>query len=191
MQIQLNFNPALWIPPSHAQIISQHPEHYSRAIEATLLNLRPTGSPLMLTANVYWKRFLNVLCPAYTPPTIYALSTNLLDGEFNRVQAKVKQTIDKADCIAVISDGWSNAWGQGIINYIVSTPRPVFYKSTDTKDNRHTGPYIADELKAVINDLGPEKVFALTDNAANMKAAWAKVGIGNTFYSTFMFFVVQ
>jgi len=127
-----------------------------------------TGSPLMLTANVYWKRFLNVLR--------HALSTNLLDGEFNRVRAKVKETIDKADCIAVISDGWSNVRGQGIINYIVSTPRPLFYKSTETKANRHTGPYIADELKAVINDLGPEKVFALvTDNAANMKAAWAKV----------------
>ena len=85
----------------------------------------------------------------------------MLDGEFNRVQAKVKQTIDKADCIAVISDGWSNLRGQGIINFIISTPRPVFYKSTDTKDNRHTGPYIADELKAVINDLGPKKVFTL------------------------------
>ena len=27
-----------------------------------------TGSSLMLTGNVSWKRFLNVLCPAYTPP---------------------------------------------------------------------------------------------------------------------------
>ncbi|RXN06113.1 hypothetical protein ROHU_033008 [Labeo rohita] len=130
----------------------------------------------MLTANVYWKRFLNVLRPAYTPPTRHALSTHLLDREFNRVQAKVKQTIDKADCISIISDGWSNVRGQGIINYIVTTPQPVFYKSTDTKDNRHTGPYIADELKAVINDIGPEKAFALvTDNAANMKVAWAHV----------------
>ena len=59
-----------------------------------------------------------------------------------------------------------------IINYIISTPQPVFYKSTDTRDNRHTSLYIADELKAVINDLGPQKVFSLvTDNAANMKAA--------------------
>lgn len=112
-----------------------------------------TGSPLMLTANVYWKRFLNVLRPAYTPPTRHALSTHLLDTEFNRVQAKDKQTIDKADCISVISDGWSNVRGQGIINYIVTTPQPVFYKSTDTKDNRHTGLYIADELKTVISDL--------------------------------------
>ena len=63
-----------------------------------------------------------------------------------------------------------------IINYIISTPQPVFYKSTDTRDNRHPSLYIADELKAVINDLGPQKVFALvTDNAANMKAAWSKM----------------
>ncbi|CDQ72600.1 unnamed protein product [Oncorhynchus mykiss] len=100
----------------------------------------------------------------------------MLDAEFNRVQVKVKQIIEKADCIVIISDGWSNVHGQGIINYKISTPQPVFYKSTDTRDNRHTCLYIADELKAVINDLGPQKVFALvTDNAANMKAAWFKV----------------
>uniref|UniRef100_A0A4W5MJ42 Reverse transcriptase domain-containing protein n=1 Tax=Hucho hucho TaxID=62062 RepID=A0A4W5MJ42_9TELE len=90
-----------------------------------------TASPLMLTGNVYWKRFLNVLCPAYTPPTSHALSTHLLDAEFNRVQVKVKQIIEKADCIVIISDRWSNVRGQGIINYIISTPQPVFYKSTD------------------------------------------------------------
>ena len=102
------------------------------------------------------------------------LSTNLLDAEFNRVQVEVKQIIEKADCIAIISDGGSNVRGQGIIYYIISTPQPVFYKRTDTSDNRHTVLYIADELKVVINDLGPQKVFALvTDNAAN--AAWFKV----------------
>ncbi|XP_072564792.1 uncharacterized protein [Paramormyrops kingsleyae] len=144
-------------------------ECFARAIYAT-------GSPLMLTSNVYWKRFLNVLRPAYIPPTRHALSTHLLDEEFSRVQAKVKQTIDQADCISVISDGWSNIRGQGIINYIITTPQPEFYKSVDTKENRHTGQYIADELKVIINDLGPDKVFALvTDNAANMKVAWAHV----------------
>ena len=83
----------------------------------------------------------------------------MLDAEFNRVQVKVKQIIEKADCIAIISDGWSNVRGKGIIN-IISTPQPVSYKSTATQDNRHNSLYIADELKAV-NDLGPQKVFAL------------------------------
>jgi hypothetical protein len=130
-----------------------------------------TSSPLMLTGNVYWKRFLNVLHPAYTPPTRHALSTHLLDAESNRVQVKVKQIIAKADCIAIISDGWSNVRGQRKMNYI-STPQPVFYKSTGTRDKRHNGLYITDEMTVVINDLGPQKVFALvTENAANMKAA--------------------
>ena len=90
-----------------------------------------------------------------------------------RVQVKVKQIIEKADCIAIMSDGWLNVRGQGIINYIISTPQPVFYKSTDTRDNRHTGLYIADELKAVINDLGPYKVFALvTDNGVAVRRVY-------------------
>jgi hypothetical protein len=91
-----------------------------------------TGSHLMLTCNVYWKRFLNVLSPAYTPPTRQVLSTHLLDAEFNRVQAKVKQIIVKSDCIAIISDGWSNVHGQGIINYIIFTPQPVFSRAQTT-----------------------------------------------------------
>jgi hypothetical protein len=117
---------------------------------------------------VYWKRFQNVLRPAYTPPTRHALYTNLLAVEFNRAQVKVKQIIEKSDCIAIISDGWLNVRGKGIINYIISTPQPVFYKSTDTRDLRHTGLYK--------RKLGPHKVFSLViDNAANMKAAWSKV----------------
>ena len=49
-------------------------ECFARAVYAI-------GSPLMLTGNVYWKRFLNVLRPTYTPLTKHALSTNLLDAE--------------------------------------------------------------------------------------------------------------
>jgi hypothetical protein len=66
---------------------------------------------------------------------------------------KAKKIIKKAACIAIISDVWSNVCGQGIINYIISTPQPVLYKSTSTSDNRHTSLYIADELKAVIMTL--------------------------------------
>ena len=52
-------------------------ECFARAVYAT-------GSPLMLPSNVYWKRFLNVLRPACTPPTRHALSTHLLDEEFKQ-----------------------------------------------------------------------------------------------------------
>ena len=45
---------------------------------------------------------------SFPQPGMHYPSTHLLDEEFNRVQTKVKQTIDKADCILIISDGWSN-----------------------------------------------------------------------------------
>jgi hypothetical protein len=84
----------------------------------------------MLTGNVYWKILLNVLHPAYTPPTRHALSTHLLDEEFNRVQVKVKQLIAKADCIAINSDGWLNVHGQGIT--ISSIPQEHKHKGQQT-----------------------------------------------------------
>ena len=66
-------------------------ERERNADECLARDVYATGSPLMLTGNVYWKRFLNVLRPAYTPPTRHALSTHLLNVEFNRVQVKVEQ----------------------------------------------------------------------------------------------------
>jgi hypothetical protein len=53
------------------------------------------------------------------------------------------QITEKAECIAIISDGWSNVHGQGIINNIISTPQPVFYKSTnrrgETEEHKQKG----------------------------------------------------
>jgi hypothetical protein len=113
----------------------------------------------------------------FSSPSIHPSNQRCLIYSFTgcRVQVKVKQVLEKADCIAVISDGWSNVRGQGIINYI-STPQPVFYKSTDTQGARCTDLYIDDCLQLICNDLVPQKAFELvTDNAANMKAAWSKV----------------
>ncbi|XP_071387813.1 uncharacterized protein [Centroberyx affinis] len=135
-----------------------------------------TSSPLSLTDNVYWRRFFSVLRPAYCPPTRQALSSHLLDCEYDRVQSQVHETIGKADCVAIICSGWSNIQETRTINYIVSAPLPLFYKSTQTKEHTHTSTFIAEELKDIINEVGPQKVFAVvTDDAPEMTAAWAQV----------------
>ena len=78
-------------PPGIRRFFYSMEEHSQRNADECLARaVYATGSPLMLTGNVYWKRFLNVLRPAYNPPTRHALSTNLLDAEF-RVKVKVKQ----------------------------------------------------------------------------------------------------
>ena len=101
-------------PPGIQFFYSMEQCNQRNADECLARAVYATGSPMMLTGNVCWKRFMNVLCPAYTAPTRHALSTHLLDAEFNKVQVKVKQIIEKADCIAIISDGWSIVCGQGL-----------------------------------------------------------------------------
>ncbi|CAM1295475.1 Uncharacterised protein r2_g470 [Pycnogonum litorale] len=144
-------------------------ENLARAIFAT-------GSPFTLTSNIYWQRFLKDLRPSYMPPSRHVLSTSLLQRESDRVHEKVMTLVESADCVTLVSDGWSNIRGEGIINFIACTPQPVFFKSIDTKDNRHTGAYIADQMKMVIEEIGSSKIYAtVTDNAANMRSAWTEI----------------
>ena len=91
-------------------------KHLARAIYAS-------GSPLQLTANKHWKRFFQVIRPAYIAPSRYMLSNNLLDSEYNRVKEKAKETTDNSDCLCIISDGWSNILNESIINFLITTPR--------------------------------------------------------------------
>lgn len=70
-------------------------------------------------------------------------------------------------------DGWTNVKGDSIINFIVTTPEPLFLKSIDTKSNRHTGIYMKDIIVNVLKDFGEFKFSSIvTDNASNMKVAW-------------------
>lgn len=132
-----------------------------------------SNSPLSLTDNPFWQQFFKQLRPSYKLPSRHELSTTLLDKEYEEVSQFVNEEIRKADFVTVITDGWSNVRNEGIVSYIVTTPTPIFYKSIETMENRHTALYISEELVKVINEIGAEKVTALvTDNANNMKAAW-------------------
>jgi len=73
-------------------------------------------------------------------------------------------------------DGWSNIRNESIINFVITTPKPVFYKSLTTLTERHTGDYMAKVMIEIIEEVGPGKVFGIvTDNAANMKKAWREI----------------
>ncbi|XP_069548234.1 uncharacterized protein [Brachyistius frenatus] len=154
--------------------VDQHSQAY--ADEYLARAVYATSSPLNLTDNIYWKRFFSVLRPAYCPPTREALSSHLLDGEYDRVQSQVHEAIGKADCVTVICSGWSNVKETGTILYIVATPVPLFYKRTKPKEQVRTSTVVAEELKGIINEVGSQKVFAVvTDDAPEMTAARVQV----------------
>ena len=78
--------------------------------------------------------------------------------------------------ICLISDGWSNVRGDSVINFVLTTPRPIFHKSIIATGVSHTGDFIGEQLCNVIEQVGSEKICAIiTDNAHNMKSAWKYV----------------
>jgi len=132
-----------------------------------------TAAPLNLVDNSYWIEFFKALRPAYKPPTRHLVSNKLLDDKFSKVKEHTTICIADSDALGVMCDGWTNIRNESIINFVVTTPKPIFYKSLPTGVDRHTGEHIAEQIISVIEDIGPRKVFGVvTDNAKNMKKAW-------------------
>ncbi|CAI6369789.1 unnamed protein product [Macrosiphum euphorbiae] len=135
-----------------------------------------TAAPLSLVDNYYWTEFFKALRPAYKPPTRHLVSNKLLDDEFSKVKEHTTICIADSDALGVMCDGWTNIRNESIINFVVTTPKPIFYKSLPTGVDRHTGEHIAEQIISVIEDIGPRKVFGVvTDNAKNMKKAWTLI----------------
>jgi len=75
--------------------------------------------------------------------------------------------------LGVICDGWTNLRNESIVNFVVTTPNPIFFKLIATGTDRHIGEKMAEEIISVIEEIGQTKVFGIvTDNAKNMKRAW-------------------
>lgn len=133
-----------------------------------------SGTPLQIVENENWKLFFKLLRPAWVVPSRYKLSTCHLESEFNIVRQKVESKISESHSLGLMCDGWTNIRREPIINYVITTPEPIFYKTISTKAISHSGAYIAKEISSIIQDLGPNKVLGIvTDNAKSMKSAWA------------------
>lgn len=143
------------------------------------------GLPLSLVEDEYFIAFCKKLRPAYELPSRSKLSNDLLNNTYKDVTESVSQHVKKTNLVCITSDGWTNSRCEPIINFMVTTPKPVFWKAMETKEKRHTGAFIAEQFDIIINEVGVDKVAAvLTDNASNMKAAHniLKVKYPNIFF---------
>lgn len=134
-----------------------------------------TATPSIVESPL-WQELFAKLRPSYTLPSRYSLSNTLLYAEYGRVSCDVTERLASSDGLALTCDGWSNRRNQSIINFIVTTPHPIFYKTMTTGAESHTGEYMAKKMSEVIDAVGESKfVGVVTDNASNMKAAWDSI----------------
>lgn len=142
---------------------------FARAIYAT-------GTPLNILESSLWQKAINALNPAYSVPTRYMISNSLLNAEYERVQKETSDIINQAEALTIVMDGWTDINGKGTVNFIITTPKPFFYKCVYPGTNRETATYLFTQLKTIIDEIGPSKFVALvTDNTNSMKATWRMI----------------
>lgn len=136
------------------------------------------GLPFLLAKSPYFTEMVYAISAfgkGYKPPSYDKLRTSLLEKEKMRVSrglSTVESSWKHYGC-SLISDGWTDAAKRPLINFILSSPRGIVFKgSIDSSGNKKTAEFIADALKNVVLDVGPEHIVqVVTDNAANCKLA--------------------
>jgi hypothetical protein len=73
----------------------------------------------------------------------------------------------------MVSDGWSNINRESVQNFVVCTPKPLFFDAIYSGEESHTAKWIADEIIKQMEIIDINKFSAvITDTASVMKAAW-------------------
>lgn len=132
-----------------------------------------TGTPLTITENKYWVDAFKRIRPSLRLPSRYTLSNSLLNDVYKDVSESTNTVLSNAKFIGVQCDCWSNIRNESIMNFILTTPAPIFYKTFATKEEKHTGQYMSEKLSEVFEEVGAKRIIGcVTDNARNMTKAW-------------------
>jgi hypothetical protein len=137
-----------------------------------------TGAPLSMVEHPLWLRFFQKLQPQFKPQSRKSLSTTQLNKIHKDMHKELSDDISGESFLHLQCDGWSSVRNEGIVNFMVSKPEPVFVRSLDTTTHRHTGEYICDEILKVMSEYGANKFLVLVgDNAKNIQKAFRLVKI--------------
>ncbi|CAG8836652.1 32302_t:CDS:2, partial [Gigaspora margarita] len=106
-------------------------------------------------------------------PSRYRLSSTLLNQEYIKIKQLVESILNESEYFCITSDEWSSIYRLLVINYMITTPSPFFYKAIFTGEEQHTAINIARGIENIINEVGENRIATIiTDNANVMKAAW-------------------
>ncbi|CAG8755210.1 15804_t:CDS:1, partial [Dentiscutata erythropus] len=110
--------------------------------------------------------------PWFKVPSRYHLSNTLLNQEYVKIKQLVESILNESEYLCITSNGWSNIHRLQVINYMITTPRPFFYKAIFTGKKHHTAINLARGIENIINEVGENKIAAIiTDNANIIKAS--------------------
>ncbi|KAK3915048.1 hypothetical protein KUF71_024325 [Frankliniella fusca] len=134
------------------------------------------GLPFNVFEGEHMEAAFKALRPANKLPSRKSFAGPLLNQEYNSIMNLVNVQISKARCLTVELNGWNNNRNEGIINFVVCTPQPFFYKAIEPGTQRENSDSLSEHILCVLGAVNAHKVLLLvTDNASAMKRAWTLV----------------
>ncbi|CAB5395384.1 unnamed protein product [Rhizophagus irregularis] len=138
--------------------------------------LYSAGVPFSFVDNPLVIQFFQCLRPSFKLPNRKRLADELLDDVYDEVKMHTDEQISKAKSLCMVSDGWSNINRVSVQNFIVCTPKPIFFDATFSGEESHTGEWIANQITQQMEIIGAQKFSSvITDTASVMKAAWKRI----------------
>ena len=140
-----------------------------------------SGTSFCVAENSQWQAFFKAIRPAYGVPSGYKVSEPLLVSEYEKTREEMLIKVAESDAVvAIMCDGWSNIRHEPNINFLLSVPQSVFWKSIHTEMQSHAGEYIAEAVSGVIDEVkqecGKMPIALVSDNASNMKKSLKLLG---------------
>ena len=56
-------------------------------------------------------------------------------------------------------DGWSNVRNEGIVNFIITKPEPVFVEFLNTENNKQTSEFLKENIISLLRKYEPSRFF--------------------------------
>lgn len=169
---------AMTIPESETSLQdapSRGADNHENIDTALARAIYASGAPLTLLESEYWQDVFKLLDPSYKVPSRHALSDTLLETEYIHIKKDIDNKLHKSTDLTLICDGWTNSSEKGAINFIITTPTPIFYNAIYPTE-KVTCDFLSKQIINILNEIGPHKFIAvITDDAANMKAAWKTI----------------
>lgn len=135
-----------------------------------------TGCSFNIFEHELWSKFFNKLRPSFKLPSRKIIGNKYVDEFYAETKHEIDRNLATKKVLHLQCDGWSNIRNEGIMNFIINDPEPVFAKFVQTGSERHTAEYIEREVEAVVEQYGPEKFSTIIgDNAKNFQKALSNV----------------
>ncbi|XP_065681001.1 uncharacterized protein LOC136094823 [Hydra vulgaris] len=134
-----------------------------------------TATAFSIVDNPLWREFFRQLRPAWNPPSRYKLAGPLLKLWHSRIETEISVLIKISLGCVLMSDGWSDVCNDNHIQFLLSTPKPIFLKSFHPENNHHTAEYIFHITNSVIKEIHVKPIAFISDHASNMTKAWKLV----------------